>query len=724
MANVTPQPTPPAGPKRELNVEALVPYRKHISGGLLVIALAGCAEAGYLLYRGGANATANPLFLYSAVLALACLVLALVGLSLKGQQKISEAQMLRLLLLSAGAVIGLCTALLGFALPFTTYRETWAGGLDAWRAKPTALIWPSLALIGGLLLMFASLQLGRGMEREHANIRRLIYGYNAVLMCVLLLAVLAIPNVLAYAEPFTRFFGRSFDWTETDVNTISPALRNVLAELKEPVKVYVIMGRGTAIAVDTETLLENCRNLSNNFTWEFVSVTSPANLTRIRGFMEKYALSDPQGMLVIRGTEAEGAKSDHVFVKMRDLFSQDSSSMRGGPVSYSFLGENALYNALVELLEGKLVVYFTQGHGEMTLEGNQPPAVPGMRPPRGGGELSVLKNKLTERKSVQVKPLKVDRSLKSVPDDASVVVVARPREAFTPGEAKVLRDYVKRSAKTRKTKGKDDREREEEEVTAGRLMLLFNPVIQKQGDVAAMAPTGLEGLLTEFNVKLGNDRVLTVRPPNPLALVAVTSPTSQNPIAKAFNSPDQQTIFQFHNVRTVEPLGEKPGGMTADRLLLVPPQYGFWAESRLGQDPSVLAAALRDDEERMNKLFTGKPLCIAVAVSETSGGAPRDMAHAGVNKETPRMVVFGAADWINDESLSSRAASRMDLFNSCVSWLREKSSIGQVIEAKKRKEYELNIPPQETTRLYFLPPALMILGIIGLGTGVWVVRRR
>jgi hypothetical protein len=240
-----------------------------------------------------------------------------------------------------------------------------------------------------------------------------------------------------------------------------------------------------------------------------------------------------------------------------------------------------------------------------------------------------------------------------------------------------------------------------------------------------MAPTGLEGMLAEHNVKLGNDRVLTVRPPDPLSLVAVTAPNSQNPIAKAFNSPDQQTIFQFRDVRTVEPLSDKPGGaLTVDRLLLVPPQYGFWAEPRLGQDPSVLAAALREDEDRMDKVFRGKPLCIAVTASETSGGAPRDMAHAGLNKETPRMVVFGAADWINDESLTSRAASRMDLFNSCVSWLREKSSIGQIIEPKKRKEYELNIPPQETTRLYFLPPALMILGIIGLGTGVWVVRRR
>ena len=89
------------------------------------------------------------------------------------------------------------------------------------------------------------------------------------------------------------------------------------------------------------------------------------------------------------------------------------------------------------------------------------------------------------------------------------------------------------------------------------------------------------------------------------------------------------------------------------------------------------------------------------------------------------MVVFGAADWINDESLNNRGrlSTRMDLFNSCVSWLREKSSIGKVIPDKKKKEYELNIPPQEVWRLKWLPLALLMLGIVGMGTGVWVVRR-
>jgi hypothetical protein len=728
MSNITPQPTPPQTPPavspRTINIDRLVPYRRQIATGLLVLAALFAIIPVWLAIRKTLNVAIGPVFVWGLAMSLVNLILAVVGLSYTSEGKLTEAQKLRLLLLSAGGLMGLGTALLGFVLPITVYQETWAKGLDAWRARPAALIWPAAALLGGLALMFASLQLGRGMEREHQNLRRLIYGFNAVLMSILLLAVLALPNVLAYAEPFTRFFGRPYDWTATDVNSISPVMRNLLADLKELVKVYVLMPRNNAISQDTQTLLENCRSLSNNFSWELIDPRAAQNRSRVVGFMEKYAISDPTGLLVIRGTESEKTKSDHAFIKFRDLYEQDMTNRRG-PLTYAYLGENALYNALLDLIEGKLVLYFTQGHGEMSLEGAMPP-MPQMRG-RQMGDLSTLKQRLTERKSVEVKPLTVDRSLKKVPDDANVVIVARPTQPFTPAEEKVLREYAKRPAKTRTVKDKSGEDREEVEVTPGKLMLLFSPVIQKQNDNATMAPTGLEGLLAEHNVKLGNDRILTVSRRDPLDVVAVTNPKSPNPVAKAFN-PDrgQQTVFLFHNCRTVEPLADKPGGgFAAEQLMMVPKQYGFWAETNLNRDPVRRAEAVRDNEELQDKLFGGKPLCIAVAVSESAGGgAPRDMAHAGLIKETPRMVVFGAAEWIGDDALAGGGATRLDLFNSLISWVREKSSIGKKIEPKKRKEYELGIAPQDAGRLVWLPLGLMLLGVIGVGTGVWVVRRK
>ena len=545
------------------------------------------------------------MFVYGTVMASATLILAVVCFSYTNDgSTLTESQKLRLLLLGAGVADrprhG--AARVRPAVHLGEYREIWGKGLQSWRDSPKALLWPGLALLGGLALMFASVQLGRGLERENQGVRRLIYGFNAVLMTLLLLAILAIPNVLAYAQPFTRFFGRPFDWTSTDVNAISPALRNLLGDLKEPVKVYVMMPSGTIVTADSQTLLDNCRSLSSNFSWELIDPRFPANRTRIVGFMEKYAITDPMGMLIIRGVESEKSKSDHASVKFRDLYSQDPSGGMRGPLTYSFLGENALYQALIELIEGKLVLYFTQGHGEMSL-GSAQPAMPRMR--RGqGGDLSVLKGRLTERKNVEVKSLTVDRALKKVPDDANVVVVVRPTDPFSAAEAKVLRDYVKRPAKTRKVKDKDGPEREEEEVTAGKLMLLFNPVIAEAGRQSdVIARTGLESLLAEYNVKLGNDRILTLTRRDPLEVVAVTSPHLAQPDCQGVPSgPDLQTRLRIPQ----RPHGRADGRASrarhgVERLLLVPTQFGFWAETNLEPCSEDRCAGLPGPEGPMKK---------------------------------------------------------------------------------------------------------------------------
>jgi hypothetical protein len=708
--------------------EGLAAYGQQINIALLVLAAGFAGVPGGIAIYHKSQAALGPVFVWGLTCALVCLSLAVIGFAYTPDGRLSAAERTRLLLLGAGGLLGLATALLGFVLPFTVYQERLAAGLQSWREHPEALVWPGLALLGGLALMFASLQLGRGMERESQNVRRLIYGFNAVLMTLLLLAVLALPNVLAYAQPFTRFFGRPYDWTASDVNSISPALSNVLADLKEPVRVYVLLPRNSPQAEDSKTLLDNCRSLSANFSWELIDPRLRSTAERLGQLLTKYSVPDQPGWLIVRDPDSKKAKTDYTFVRNEQL---TSSAARGpgGNISYAFQGENALLNALVELLEGKMVVYFTQEHGEMSLDG-PPPGMPQGRRPQGGG-LSVLKQRLTERKSVTVKPLVVDGTLKKVPDDASVVVVARPTSPFLPEEARVLEEYARRPRKTRSVKEKDGAERTEEVVTAGKLVLLFDPIIEKRGGNRTMKPTGLEGLLRARGVKLGDDLILSAAFRDPLQVVTYANPRSTNPIATAF-APDpwKPTTFLFYRARTVSPAGaQPPPGTSVDTLLLVPTREVLaWAETDLDAQPGDLVAKAREDASFRVKKVAREPLSMAVAVSDNSNaGVPQDAAHAGVTKETtPRMVVFGNAAWLSDESLRQRGdgSSRLDLFNSCVSWLREKASIGQRIPPKERKEYDSGIPPQEALRLSLLPPALLLLGVVGLGTGVWVVRRR
>ena len=66
-------------------------------------------------------------------------------------------------------------------------------------------------------------------------------------------------NVLTYVRvpPFT-LLGRPSDWTESNIYTLSPASKNLLASLDRPVKVYVLLPEGL-LKREVETLLQRWR---------------------------------------------------------------------------------------------------------------------------------------------------------------------------------------------------------------------------------------------------------------------------------------------------------------------------------------------------------------------------------------------------------------------------------------------------------------------------------
>ncbi len=677
----------------------------------------------YLLSTRPLDQAINPLGVWS-VFTLGALVI--VGVLLLTESGDIDARRLRLRLMAGGLAVGALLFVLGGVLAFW---EDFMAGLGAWKERPAVLAWPVGVYLAGLVLMFLSIQPAVPLVRQDQNIRRVVFGANLFVTIFLLLGVLALPNVLAYAEPMTRFFNRPFDWTKTGVNSISPRTRNYLAGQRESIKIYVLLPRNNPVTQDVQTLLENCRSLNSKLTWELISPLVPENQTRIRGFMEKYGISDPLGLLVVVGSED---KNEYSFIKYRDLFEEDSSPTRRS-LAYTFKGEGALFNALTSLSEGTTIIYVTTGHGELPLD---EPMAKGRR--RGGESLSTLRSRLTVRKGVEVRSLTIDRDTKKVPDDAALLIIARPTQPFVAEEVKVLREYAqrqgtKRDRKKDKDKDKDkDRKEESKSVEPGRLILLLEPTIVREGDSRHIASTGLEGFLAEYGVKLGSSRVESLQPPNPLDVIAVPDPNAANPVAQAFTGSGRVTLFYFTDVRPVEPMAGRPGRHTVESLMLALPQFGIWEQTDFDVDPVEFRNKLKRSREAFSKKRSQKPVSVAVAVSDsvTPPGMPRDRAHAAATRDTPRMVVFGTSSWITDEGLSGRQGGlRGDLFNSCLSWLRESSDVGpgeggSTPGGIKRQEYEINIPPGNFWRLVLLPLALLAMIVVALGTGVWVVRRR
>jgi ABC-type uncharacterized transport system len=672
------------------------------------------------------NAISKPVFLWGVVLT----GLFAVAGSLLLTPQARESVYLRVLVMSIGCAVGFITLLLGFVLPLTVYSSTIAKGLEAWRENWPAVVWPGLAIFGSLVLMFATLQLGRGMERRSQNIRRLVYGYNAILTGLLLLSVLGLVNVIAYAEPFTRFFGKPFDWTAGNLNALSPATLNMLADLQEPVKVYTFTFQPNKedfilnSSGDLKTLLDNCKSLTPKFTWEAVS-GSAESLTTLRGLMEKYSITDPDGILVLFGKESAGSLPAYTFIKAKDLLRPPIQVPGQPPASnqYRFIGEGALLNGIQSLFEGKMTIYLTQGHGEWTAD--SPPQGMPRAAARDAGKLAALKQKLTSRRGVEVKSLLLDGKTKEVPPDASVVVIAHPETEFGKKDLSILRDYLRRERKAKKVKDKSGKEVEEETVSAGRLMLFLESLTVKEGGSKKVVRTGLEPLLAEYNVKLGEDRILSLSR-NPGNAYYVPMPGSTNAIAAAF----RRQQFIFSNAQTVQPLAAQPPGKLVEQLFvtLLIPQMPVWRETNPNAEDSALIQKLTQDDEFLEKTISRVPLCVAVAVSDQgASAAPRDSDHAGLTKDTPRMVVFGTASWLDNESLAGAGGgSYLGLFTSSLSWLREKTAVGDTstIESKDRKVYSLGLTEEQRGRVIFMPLMILVLGIFGMGMGVWIVRRR
>jgi hypothetical protein len=402
-------------------------------------------------------------------------------------RELTPGERLRVTIVMLGGLMGLGIATYGLALPFTTYSDVFSGGFKEWRKNPGALLWTGIPLFGGLILSFVSLLLTSGLQRTSATARRLLYGYNAVLSGVLLLFIFLLLNVLPYSGvwPF-KALAQTSDWTSTRTYSLSEATKDRLAALDKPVKVYVILSQHDPLNDEVDILKESTREITNRVTWEYLS--PELNSSAVDALVAKYPITST-GLLVVYG--AEGSESNQ-FIPKKDLFAIDSMSEAG---RVTFKGESALAKALTYLSEGKTkpVIYFTQDHGELSLsEARERPddELAGAMQKRSRETMAEVSRRLS-LSNYEVKPLKFDIGKPKVPEDADIVVVARPTTPFSPAEVSALRSF---QAGNEKKKGK--------------LFFLLNVV--RSGD--KMAQSGLESILAENGVQAGDERIIAIEP--------------------------------------------------------------------------------------------------------------------------------------------------------------------------------------------------------------------
>ncbi len=691
-------------------------------GGALIIAAIVLA-----FWKGWDTASLSVGFLLFGLTSLGCGLWFQAGLA----PGLSGKDSARLLVLILGGALGLAVTVAAICQT-KPWWEYVSGGTEVWQDRSKS--WHLWLLAGlyvvGLAVMFFSFLLGRGEESDSPTLRRLLYGYNAVLTGLLLLGILAAINVLAYL-----YLPQQTDWTEAGIYTLSSKSQSLLKNLKQPVTVYVLEAqRGGRFDTEMRDLMENVRSVTDKVSAEYVM--RDLNRQEMARLKALYTPSDDHGLIVVYGS---GDNAPHTFIPERDVLPQAAIDPRTGRPTrgdQSFKGEDRLMSAIATLQEGKKpVVYFTQGNGELDVFGT----VQGLPPERQG---RLLADGLAQKDNYEVKglilsdvaaPGGIDPRIvvaKSVPDDASAVIIAGPTRPFGPDTIAALQKYMREPHKDKDpTDGK--------EVTRkGKLMVLLGAVAGTDGKMTTLK---LDELLREYDVDLTNDRVLQlVKDPQPERDVVVTPRPElrgSNPLVTLFEgAPLYMNGLRVVRSSTAPPAGAGPRFQASDLLVTAPPPFGprVVTTNDMGQPGKIIAELIAN--KRPELVANVRPsVSVAVAVSDPG---ERDMSdpHAFMNPTsapgTPRVEVIGDSDFVSNDALAGRggedeqinAATNYALFASALAWLREKpGSMG--IEPKKRDSYSIGATTNFLNMLVF-PFSLMFLGITGLGLGVWVVRRR
>ncbi|MBU6294357.1 MAG: Gldg family protein [Planctomycetes bacterium] len=599
------------------------------------------------------------------------------------------------------AITGLALFSAGLIIPFVKrdFYEVISGGVVQWRARPFPLVMTGVLLVLGIGCLLGASILGRGGERASPSVRRLLYGANTLVAGLFLVGILAFLNVLSNLR-LGRFdvFNQTFDYTQASLYTLAPSTRDFISNLREPVNLYYFhspfSGSSQFARAETATLVENCRRIQPSLvTWQVLEIPSESGLRELEDLRKKYQFPEELGLLVVMGT-------NHEFIKSSDLVSQQRSGPPGDPsggATLQYLGEGKLLNALVYLSENKTKasVYLTSGNGEMG-KGDGADRSAAM-----GQVIQAL-----EKDSYKVETLNLAGKFQAIPADADIIVMAGPKNDPSQQAVDALEKFLQGGSSGKK----------------GKLLVLLGPERERAGGAIGFTPLPrLKGLLRKFKVDVADQVVVNGELPPHSTTIAVANPRVSSSLTKPMRRGGGLLPFEFPEARVVSPVtagpadAAAPSPLSADSFLIAFPRYDPRPVSDLSQSFEALVRSA-GWESGKNPAPPTDELTVGVSVSD--GGSPR-------------LVVLGNARGFSDDFLGRRGVSgnAIDLASTSVNWLRERSNLGAKpsdMVKTERKTYKLELDQRAAgfSRLRFLPPALAVLAIAGMGAGVWLIRRR
>jgi ABC-type uncharacterized transport system involved in gliding motility auxiliary subunit len=501
------------------------------------------------------------------------------------------------------------------------------------------LVWTGLA---GVVVYMA------GQWREVAHMfrgRQARYGTLATVSVVVVLGILIAVNYIGARE------NKRWDLTANQSFSLSEQTRNVLTKLDAPLQVMVFDQEQNFPKFQDR--LKEYEYISKQVKTEYVDADKKPTLAR-QNQVQQY------GTLVFN---YKGRTERLVLPPEQDI------------------PEQSITNTIIKVVTGQQKkLYFVQGHGERDTASSERDGYNAIAGALGGENYTVEKLVLAQAGSV--------------PDDASVVIVAGPKTDFFPPEIEALKKYLDK---------------------AGKLLLEIDPPDKADGP----QPTNLIALAHEWAMDIGNDVVVDASGMGRLigtdASVPVVAKYGSHPITERFSF-----VTAFPLARSVTPVAAGVNGHTAQPFAQTSEQS--WAETDVKGLMTTGRTSL--DEAKGDKKG---PVTIAAASSAPST-APEAAPAAGSDSKPPdpeapkpetRVAVVGDSDFAANAGLGIQG--NKDLFMNTIGWLSQQENLIS-IRPKSPQDRRITLTATQQSNITLI--SLVVIPACIFGTGVYAWSRR
>ncbi|MCU1291661.1 MAG: ABC-type uncharacterized transport system involved in gliding motility auxiliary component-like [Bryobacterales bacterium] len=450
--------------------------------------------------------------------------------------------------------------------------------------------------------------------------RQAKYGATASLYTLVVIAALILVNWLG------NRYNKSFDTTSNKQFTLSDQSKKIVQGLKSDATI-VYLDRPSGFATAKATL-DRYANLSSKVHVQYVDVVRNPTVAA------SYGVRYPGTAVVQIGQRREEAKA---------------------------ISEEGLTGAFVKDLKGVRKVCFVQGSGEHQLDETQ------------GAGLSQLKT-LLDRDNYQSQAVTlIDKT--QVPADCTALVIAGPRNDYTPNEVTAVKNYVE---------------------NGGRAMFLLDPPLDFQRQHIA-ENKGLTDLLASWGVVLNKDLVL-----------------EQNPVGQIVGvGPEVPLVSKYESQPIVNDLKNRYTGLPVTRSLDVKSGGGKATVEKLFSttDSAIATAKLNSNEVNPADPSNKKgPFLLGVAGTYNTGKP----ANPG------RFVVIGTSGFLDNSMLHFQ--SNPDLALNAVNWLTSDEDLIS-IRPKETQDRRLNVTQRQMNVFAYADLIALPLIIIVAGVSIFLKRR-